>query len=50
MGQVSKEGLMTIQVEGYDVNPVAIYSKEDPPRIRRKKKGDGEKREELRIV
>ena len=50
MGQVSKEGLTTIQVEGQDANPVAIFSKEDPPRIKRKKKGEGEKREELRIV
>ena len=30
MGQVSKEGSTTIQVEGLDAIPVAISSKEDP--------------------
>ena len=50
MGQVSKEGSTTIQVEGYDAILVAIYSKEDPPRIGIKKRMGEKKGKELRIV
>ena len=32
IGQVSKEGSMTIQVEGLDAILATIYRKEDPPR------------------
>lgn len=37
MGQVSKKGSRTIQVEGLDAIPTAIYRKEDPPRKGMKK-------------
>ena len=31
IGQLSKKGSTTIQVEGWDAIQVAIYRKEDPP-------------------
>ena len=45
MGQESKEGLTTIQVEGLDAIQAAIYRKEDPPRMGIKKIKGGRNRE-----
>ena len=47
MGQVSKEGSATIQMEGLDAIQAAIYRKEDPPRRGIKKiKGERNRKRE----
>ena len=46
IGQVSKEGSTTIQVEGWDAIQAAIYRKEDPPR-ERLEKVQGERNREI---
>ena len=50
MGQLSKEGLTTLQVEGKDVILATIYSRKDPLKKGSKKLREKKEREELGIM
>ena len=50
MGQLSKEGLTTLQVEGKDVILPTIYSRKDPLKRGSKKLIVKKEREELGIM